>query len=113
MGFVGCAVATTLIGEVRDAPDVGFETVKGKSVEGDGGGTCACGAGSGDDCGVHVMGTGGAAGYVGCVGGGVVVFELVPQPARIAVMKIRKRNEARDSLPGIRNEGRSMEPPQK
>jgi|SRR5215469_9648297 len=83
MGFVGCADATTSIGDASDAPDVGWDTVSGKSVEGCGGGTCACGAGSGLEDGDHVIATGGAEGNVGCVG--LFMVELVPQPARIAM----------------------------
>jgi len=62
MGFFGVAVATTLIGEVRLTPAVGFETVNGKSVDGVGGGTWAGGAGNGLVLGDHVIGTGGTAG---------------------------------------------------
>jgi len=39
MGFFGLADAATVTGDVRLAPSVGFETVRGKSFEPGGGGT--------------------------------------------------------------------------
>jgi len=62
IGFLGFALATTVTGEVRLSPVVGLETVSGKSFEAGGGGTCACGAGSGLVLGLHVIGTGGTEG---------------------------------------------------
>lgn len=81
MGFVGEAVAVTVSGEVNVPPSVGLETLRGKSLEPGGGGTCAGGAGNGLVCGVHVIATGGTDGSEGCVGGGnEVVFEELPHP---------------------------------
>jgi hypothetical protein len=95
IGLVGCAVATTLIGEVSDALAVGLVTVSGKSVEAAGGGTCAVGAGNGLDEGDHVIDTGGVEGYVGCDGvvGVVVLGEFVPQLERIAALASSNANE--------------------
>jgi hypothetical protein len=66
IGFFGVAEATTLIGEVRLAPSVGFETVKGKSSEPvESGGSCwfwSGGAGRGLVLGDHVIGNGGVVG---------------------------------------------------
>lgn len=76
IGFVGLAVATTLIGDVTLDWSAGFETVSGKSfdppgsggVQVDVGGSHAGGAGSGLVLGDHVIGTGGVDG--GGEGGG-------------------------------------------
>jgi hypothetical protein len=82
IGFFGCAEATTLIGEVTEEELVGLETVRGKSSDPPGGGTCAGGAGRSLELGDHVIGTGGVDGYDGCFGGGlgsVVACLPVPQ----------------------------------
>jgi hypothetical protein len=67
---VGVAEATTVTGDVTVAPSVGLEMVSGKSSDAAGGGV-AGGAGSGLDCGDHVIGTGGVEGLLGGVGVGV------------------------------------------
>jgi hypothetical protein len=65
IGFFGCAEATTLIGDVTVEEFVGLETVRGKSVDPFGGGTCGEGAGKSLELGDHVIGTGGVEGYDG------------------------------------------------
>lgn len=112
IGFVGVADATTLIGEVRLALAVGFETDNGKSsdpvpqsaLEG----ATAVGAGSGLVEGDHVMGTGGVAGYCDGdgdgdglgVGVGVIVgagVEFVPQPVNATLTaKIARTHRGRN-----------------
>src|SRR6201988_4019114 len=106
MGFFGVAVATTFIGEVVVALLRGLETLSGKSFDplGSGGvqvevgGSQAGGAGNKLVLGDHVIGTGGVDGYDGCAGGAevvgggavvVVVLELVPQPTRARVNRVR------------------------
>ena len=62
IGLFGVAEATTVAGEVTDAPSPGLVIVKGKSLDPAGGGTCAGGAGNGLVDGDHVIGTGGVDG---------------------------------------------------
>jgi hypothetical protein len=66
IGFVGVAIAITLIGDVMVEPLVGLDTVNGKSVAPFAqsvpcGGT-AVGAGNGLDDGLQVIATGGTEG---------------------------------------------------
>jgi hypothetical protein len=80
MGLVGVALAVTVAGDVTVAPFEGLVTVKGKLLDGLGGGV-ASGAGNGLLCGVQVMGTGGVAGALVCVGVVVPLAVLdVPPP---------------------------------
>ena len=69
MGFLGVAEATTLIGDVTLVLSVGFETVKGKSLDPEPQavleGSCAVGAGRVLVLGDQVMGTGGVDGNDG------------------------------------------------
>ena len=108
IGLFGVAVATTLIGDVRLAPAVGLETVRGKSFDpvpqSTVDGSCAAGAGKLLVLGVQLMETGGVEGYEGCVGGGVGlgmgvgagagdVFESLPQPDKIRLSVNRANNK--------------------
>jgi hypothetical protein len=77
MGFFGVAAATTFRGDVTVEFDVGFETLRGKSLEpffqGAVVSSSAVGAGSGLEAGLemgHVMGSGGMEGKFGCGGAG-------------------------------------------
>jgi len=62
MGFLGLAEAVTVAGEVTEVASLGLETVRGKSFEPGGGGSCAGGAGRALDEGDQVIATGGVDG---------------------------------------------------
>src|SRR3954464_8263567 len=95
-GLVGFAVAATCMGDVTLALSSGSETESGKlfdpfgygGLQVDCGGSQAGGAGSALVLGDQVIGTAGVDGYDGCGGGGFVLDELVPHPA-----KLKARNE--------------------
>ena len=94
IGFGGVAEATTLKGEVTLAPAAGLDTVSGKSFEPVAqavvDGSSAVGAGNRLVLGDQLIVTGGVDGKNGGgddgggvgVGGGVMFFEVPPQPAR-------------------------------
>ena len=104
IGLGGVAEATTLIGEVTLAPDDGLDTVSGKSFDpapqADVEGLSAVGAGNKVVLGDQLMATGGVEGNelgggvgvgVGVgVGGGVMFFEVPPQPASMRLNTSRQ-----------------------
>jgi hypothetical protein len=100
IGFFGVADAITTSGEVTVSPSVGLEMVSGKSFDPGGGGTCAGGAGRELEPGVHVIGTAGAKGKVGCAGAGVMLlFLLEPHPVnRLAATSSDNREILTTSL---------------